>query len=74
MAKKINGYTVEFIGEYREIMVADAVQNALGAELAGMPETAEFWDILADEYKNKTDEEITFKMISRGIERNEFEN
>ena len=42
MAKKINGYTVEFIGEYREIMVADAVQNALGAELAGMPETADF--------------------------------
>ena len=70
MAKKINGYTVEFICEYREIMVADAVQNALGAELAGMPETAEFWDILADEYKEKTDEEITFKMISRGVERN----
>lgn len=70
MAKKINGYTVEFIHEYREIMVADAVQNALGAELAGMPETAEFWDILADEYKEKTDEEITFKMITRGVERN----
>lgn len=70
MAKKINGYTVEFIHEYREIMVADAVQNALGAELAGMPETAEFWDILADEYKEKTDEEITFKMITRGIRRN----
>ena len=70
MAKKINGYTVEFIGEYREIMVADAVQNALGAELAGMPETADFWDILADEYKEKTDEEITFKMITRGIRRN----
>ena len=69
MAKTINGYTVEFIGEYREIMVADAVQNALGAELAGMPETAEFWDILADEYKEKTDEEITFKMISRGVRR-----
>ena len=70
MAKKINGYTVEFVHEYREIMVADAVQNALGAELAGMPETADFWDILADEYKEKTDEEITFKMISRGIRRN----
>ena len=69
MAKTINGYTVEFIGEYREIMVADAVQNALGAELAGMPETAEFWDILADEYKEKTDEEITFKMIIRGVRR-----
>ena len=70
MAKTINGYTIEFISEYREIMVADAVQNALGAELAGMPETAEFWDILADEYKEKTDEEITFKMITRGIRRN----
>ena len=69
MAKKINGYTVEFVREYRDMMVADAVQNALGAELAGMPETAEFWDILADEYKEKTDEEITFKMISRGIRR-----
>lgn len=69
MAKKINGYTVEFIREYREIIVADAVQNALGAELAGMPETAEFWDILADDYKNKTDEEMTFKMITRGIRR-----
>jgi len=69
LAKKINGYTVEFIHEYREIMVADAVQNALGAELAGMPETAEFWDILVDEYRDKTDEEITFKMISRGIRR-----
>ena len=69
MAKKINGYTVEFVHEYREIMVADAVQNALGAELAGMPETADFWDILADEYKEKTDEEITFKMISRGVRR-----
>lgn len=69
MAKKINGYTVEFVREYREIMVADAVQNALGAELAGMPETAEFWDILANEYKEKTDEEITFKMITRGIRR-----
>ena len=70
MAKKINGYTVEFVHEYREIMVADAVQNALGAELAGMPETADFWDILAEEYKNKTDEEITFKMIARGVGRN----
>lgn len=70
MAKKINGYTVEFVREYRDMMVADAVQNALGAELAGMPETAEFWDILADEYKEKTDEEITFKMITRGIRRN----
>ena len=69
MAKKINGYTVEFVREYRDMMVADAVQNALGAELAGMPETADFWDILADEYKEKTDEEITFKMISRGIRR-----
>ena len=48
----------------------DAIQNALGAEKAGMPETAEFWDILADEYKEKTDEEITFKMITRGIRRN----
>mgnify|MGYP003598642398 CR=1 FL=1 len=74
MAKKINGYTVEFIGEYRDMMVEDAIQNALGAEKAGMPETADFWDILADEYKNKTDEEITFKMISRGIERNEENN
>ena len=74
MAKKINGYTVEFVREYRDMMVADAVQNALGAEKAGMPETADFWDILADEYKNKTDEEITFKMISRGIERNEENN
>ena len=70
MAKKINGYTVEFIGEYREIIVADAVQNALGAEKAGMPETADFWDILAEEYRDKTDEEITFKMIARGVERN----
>lgn len=70
MAKKINGYTVEFVREYRDMMVADAVQNALGAEKAGMPETAEFWDILADEYKEKTDEEITFKMITRGIRRN----
>lgn len=69
MAEKINGYTVEFVREYREIMVADAVQNALGAELAGMPETADFWDILADEYKEKTDEEITFKMIMRGVRR-----
>ena len=69
MAKKINGYTVEFVHEYREIMVADAVQNALGAELAGMPETADFWDILADEHKEKTDEEITFKLISWGIRR-----
>ena len=51
------------------MMVEDAIQNALGAEKAGMPETAEFWDILADEYKEKTDEEITFKMISRGIRR-----
>ena len=69
MAKKINGYTVDFIHEYREIIVADAIQNAVGAELAGMPETAEFWDILVDEYRDKTDEEITFKMISRGIRR-----
>ena len=67
MAEKINGYTVEFIHEYRDKMVADAVQNALGAEKAGMPETAEFWDILVDEYRDKTDEEITFKMITRGI-------
>ena len=69
MAKKINGYTVEFIAEYRDMMVEDAIQNALGAEKAGMPETAEFWDILVDEYRDKTDEEITFKMISRGIRR-----
>ena len=48
-------------------MVEDAIQNALGAELAGMPETADFWDILAEEYRDKTDEEITFKMITRGI-------
>ena len=66
MAKKINGYTVEFIAEYRDMMVEDAIQNALGAELAGMPETADFWDILAEEYRDKTDEEITFKMITRG--------
>ena len=70
MAKKINGYTVEFVREYRDMMVADAVQNALGAEKAGMPETAEFWDILVDEYRDKTDEEITFKMITRGVRRN----
>ena len=69
MAEKINGYTVDSIREYRVQMVEDAIQNALGAELAGMPETADFWDILADEYKEKTDEEITFKMISRGIRR-----
>ena len=67
MAEKINGYTVDSIREYRVQMVEDAIQNALGAEVAGMPETAEFWDILADEYKEKTDEEITFKMITRGI-------
>ena len=69
VGEKINGYAVDSIKEYRDKMVADAVQNALGAELAGMPETAEFWDILADEYKEKTDEEITFKMISRGVRR-----
>lgn len=70
MAEKINGYTVDSIREYRVQMVEDAIQNALGAELAGMPETADFWDILADEYKSKTDEEITFKMITRGVEKN----
>ena len=70
MAEKINGYTVDSIREYRVQMVEDAIQNALGAELAGMPETADFWDILAEEYKNKTDEEITFKMIARGVGRN----
>jgi hypothetical protein len=69
MAKKINGYTVEFIEEYRGVIVEDAIQNALGAELAGMPETAEYWDILAEEYKNRTSEEITFKMIMRGVRR-----
>ncbi len=67
MAEKINGYTVDSIREYRVQMVEDAIQNALGAELAGMPETADFWDILAEEYRDKTDEEITFKMITRGI-------
>ena len=70
MAEKINGYTVDSIREYRVQMVEDAIQNALGAELAGMPETADFWDILAEEYRDKTDEEITFKMITRGIRRN----
>ena len=70
MAKKINGYTVDFIADYRDMMVDDAIQNALGAETAGMPETADFWDILAEEYRDKTDEEITFKMIARGVERN----
>ena len=70
MAEKINGYTVEFIHEYRDMMVEDAIQKALGAEKAGMPETAEFWDILVDEYRDKTDEEITFKMITRGVRRN----
>ena len=70
MAEKINGYTVDSIREYRVQMVEDAIQNALGAEKAGMPETAEFWDILVDEYRDKTDEEITFKMITRGVERN----
>ena len=69
MAEKINGYTVDSIREYRVQMVEDAIQNALGAELAGMPETADFWDILAEEYRDKTDEEITFKMITRGIRR-----
>ena len=42
-------------------MVADAVQNALGAELAGMPETADFWDILADEYKEKQMKKLHLK-------------
>ena len=70
MAEKINGYTVDSIREYRVQMVEDAIQNALGAELAGMPETADFWDILAEEYRDKTDEEITFKMITRGVRRN----
>ena len=70
MAEKINGYTVAFINEYRDMMVEDAIQHALGAEKAGMPETAEFWDILVDEYRDKTDEEITFKMITRGVRRN----
>ena len=70
MAEKINGYTVDSIREYRVQMVEDAMQTALGAELAGMPETADFWDILAEEYREKTDEEITFKMITRGIEKN----
>lgn len=67
MTEIINGYTVEFIKEYRVMMVDDAIQNALGAELAGMPETADFWDILAEEYQIKTDEEITFRMITRGV-------
>ena len=69
MGEKINGYAVDSIKEYRDKMIADAVQKALGAELAGMPETAEYWDILAEEYKNRTSEEITFKMIMRGVRR-----
>lgn len=67
MTKKINGYTVGFIKEYRVMMVEDALKNAYSAEMAGLSETADYWDILAEEYKNKTDEEITFKMITRGI-------
>lgn len=67
MSKKINGYTVEFIKEYRVMMVEEALKNAYSAEMAGLPENAAYWDILVDEYKNRTDEEITFKMITRGI-------
>lgn len=66
---KINGYTIEQIKEYRDKMIADAFQNALGAELAGMSETAEFWDVIAEEYRLKTNEEVTFRMIMRGVRR-----
>ena len=71
MAEKINGYTVEFIHEYRDMMVEDAIQNALGAEKAGMPETAEFWDILVDEYRNAGSYNVQFTInnlqLSSGI-------
>ena len=69
MAEKINGYTVEFIQDYRTMMIEDAEQNAMVAELAGMPETSDYWDILAEEYANRTSEEITYKMIMRGVRR-----
>lgn len=69
VGEKINGYAVDSIKEYRDKMIADAVQKALGAELAGMPETAEFWDIIAEEYRLKTNEEVTFRMIMRGVRR-----
>ena len=69
VGEKINGYAVDSIKEYRDKMIADAVQKALGAELAGMPETAEFWDVIAEEYRLKTNEEVTFRMIMRGVRR-----
>ena len=67
MAEKINGYTVEFVREYRKILVDEALKNALDAEACGLEEIALLWDENVEFYKNRTDEEITVKMIIRGI-------
>lgn len=69
MEKVVNGYKIETIAEYRKMLIADALKNALDAEACGLEDIASVWDENVEFYKNKTDEEISCKMIIRGVRR-----
>jgi len=69
MEKVVNGYKVETIAEYRKKLIADALKNALDAETCGLQDIALICDETAEFLKNRTDQDISCKMIIRGVRR-----
>lgn len=69
MEKVVNGYKVETIAKYRKKLIADAQKNALDAEACGLEDIALIWDETVEFLKNRTDQDISCKMIIRGVRR-----
>lgn len=69
MEKVVNGYKIETIAEYRKTLIAEALKNALDAEACGLEEIADTWDETAEFLKNRTEQDISCKMIMRGVRR-----
>lgn len=66
----VNGYKEQQVIYYQKMLVEDARLNAIDAESLSLFDTADHWDYYADEYSKKTLEEISCKMIYRGVSRN----
>lgn len=70
MEKVVNGYTVGFIQDYKMELIKEAQKNAIDAEQCGLEDIAKIWDETVEWYSTRSLQDISCKMIIRGVRRN----